>query len=235
MRPIRHYLWPMCSRYSLTTPIEAVRQLFAFSGGVPYPARYNIAPTQPVAILRLRPGVEATGERELALVRWGLIPRWVKDPRVFATVLNARAETALEKPSFKAAMRHRRCIVPADAFYEWTGKPRAKTAHLIRPRADVAGTQPMAFAGLWENWLGADGSEMESMAIITVAASGVVGEIHDRMPAILNADQVADWLDVRGIPEDQAWSMLAPAADNLLERMEVSKVLNNWPAAFQGG
>ena len=114
----------MCSRYSLTSPHEAVRAIFRTERGHDYPPRYNIAPTQPVAIIR----IGADHKRELALVRWGLIPGWVKDPREFTTLLNARSETVLEKPSFKNAMRHRRCIVPADGFYEWTGKTGHKAA-----------------------------------------------------------------------------------------------------------
>jgi len=105
----------MCSRYSLTSPPEAVRSYFGYSNEAMFPPRYNIAPTQPVAIVIEPPG----GKRELILVRWGLIPSWVKDPAQYATLINARSETAAEKPSFRGAMRHRRCLVPADGFYEW--------------------------------------------------------------------------------------------------------------------
>jgi putative SOS response-associated peptidase YedK len=175
----------MCSRYSLTSPPEAVRAMFGYSGNHVFPPRYNIAPTQPVAIVR----IGHSGTRELALVRWGLIPGWVKDPREFTTLINARAETALEKPSFRNAMRHRRCLVPADGFYEWIGKTGAKRPHLIRARAG----NPLAFAGLHEHWQGADGSEMESMAILTVAANQSVSAVHDRMPAILRPADFEAW------------------------------------------
>jgi len=152
----------MCSRYSLTSPPEAVRAYFRCDNEAVFPPRYNIAPSQPVAIVRNKP----QGGREMALVRWGLIPAWVKDPRAFKMLINARAESAVDKPSFRAAMRHRRCLIPADGFYEWKGAPGAKRPHLVKPRAGG----PMALAGIFENWLGADGSEIETVAILTVAA-----------------------------------------------------------------
>ena len=170
----------MCSRYSLTSPPEAVRSYFKARNSPNFPPRYNIAPTQPVLIA----SHDAKAERELTLVRWGLIPSWVKNPAEFTTIINARAETAAEKPSFRAALRHRRCLVPADGFYEWIGKPGAKRPHLIRPKAGG----PMAFGALAEHWMGPDGSEIETMAILTVAANRTVSVLHDRMPLILEPD-----------------------------------------------
>lgn len=209
----------MCSRYSLTSPPEAVRAYFEHINEEAYPPRYNIAPTQPVAIVRNN----HAGRRELALVRWGLIPSWVRDPGQFSTLINARAETAAEKPSFRGAMRHRRCLVPANAFYEWVGPAGAKRPHMLRP---VRGG-PMAFAGLWEHWLGADGSEIDAMAILTVAANATTARVHDRMPAILRPEQFDAWLDVRPGRSDEVETMLAPAPDDLLEIAEVSQKLNN--------
>ena len=179
----------MCSRYSLTSPPEAVRAVFSTHNDERFPPRYNIAPTQPVLIVR----TNAANRRELVLVRWGLLPPWVKDPGAFTTLINARAETLAEKPSFRGALRHKRCLVPADGFYEWIGKPGAKRPHLIRPRSN----SPIAFAGLYEEWMGADGSEMESMAIITVPANRTVATLHDRMPAILAPDDFEAWLDCK--------------------------------------
>ena len=141
----------MCSRYSLTSPPEAVRAYFRYDNEAVFPPRYNIAPSQPVAIVR----DTHNGGRELALVRWGLIPSWVKGPREFRMMINARSETAAEKPSFRAAMRHRRCLVPTDGFYEWTGAAGAKRPHLVRLRE----CGPMGMAGIYEHWQGADGSE----------------------------------------------------------------------------
>ena len=209
----------MCSRYSLTSPHEAVRAYFRYKSEPVFPPRFNIAPTQPVGIVR----IEANGDRDFGLVRWGLIPPWVKDPRTFATLINARAETAHEKPSFKGAFRHKRCLVPVDEFYEWTGPAGAKRPHLIRPK----GGGPMAFAGLSESWLGADGSEVDTMAILTVAANATVSVIHDRMPAILSPTQFDAWLDCRNVDVKAASSMLRPADDDLLEMIEVDPRLNN--------
>lgn len=209
----------MCSRYSLTSPHESVRQLFGHVNTIAYPPRYNIAPTQPVLVVRLGHRLE----RELALVRWGLIPSWVKDPRTFTTLLNARAETALEKPSFKAGLRHRRCLVPADAFYEFVGPARGKRPIMFSAREP--GT--LALAAIWDNWLGAEGSEMETMAILTVAANTLISTIHDRMPAILPAETFERWLDVKTVDSKEAHTLLTSAPDDLLEIREVDRRLNN--------
>jgi len=213
----------MCSRYSLTSPAEAVRAYFKVAGAETFPPRYNIAPTQPAHIIRIAPN----GARDLALVRWGLIPSWVKEPNRFTTLINARADTVVEKPSFRNAMKYRRCLVPADGFYEWTGVSPNKRPHLIRPRADGPQRGLMGLAGLWEHWMSADGSEMESMAIITTDANRTMGDIHDRMPVILAPEQFDAWLDVREVPAPEAAKMLAPAPDDLLELFEVNKALGN--------
>lgn len=209
----------MCSRYSLTSPPEAVRSYFGTVNLEVFPPRYNIAPTQPVVIVR----TTARGERVSTLVRWGLIPSWVKEPASFTTLINARAETATERPSFRSAMRHRRCLVPTDGFYEWTGAKGAKQPHLIRQ----CGGGLMAMAGIYEHWLGADGSEVETMAILTVAANRTMRAIHDRMPAILPPEAFDMWLDCRSGTSDMAAALLAPAPDGLLEIEPVSRRLNN--------
>ena len=209
----------MCSRYSLTSPPEAVRAYFRYTNEAEFPPRYNIAPSQPVGIVRITP----KAEREFALVRWGLVPQWVKDPREFSTLINARSETAAEKPSFRAAMRHRRCVVPADGFYEWTGPAGAKCPHLARRREGGL----LALAGLYENWLGADGSEFESMAILTTSANHTMSHIHDRMPVILAPENFDLWLDCRPGTAENVHTLLRPAPDDLLEVVEVSRKLNN--------
>jgi putative SOS response-associated peptidase YedK len=209
----------MCSRYSLTSPPEAVRATFGYRNEAEFPPRYNIAPTQPVAIVR----TDYMKQRELALVRWGLIPSWAKEPEKFSTLINARSETAAEKASFRASLRHRRCIVPADGFYEWTGKPGHKQPHLIRQRSG----EIMGLAGLWEHWLGADGSEVETMAILTVEANADMKRVHDRMPAILAPQDYEAWLDCSGGSSVGMGKMLRPAANGLLEIIAVSRELNN--------
>jgi putative SOS response-associated peptidase YedK len=209
----------MCGRYAVTSAPEAIRALFGYPEQPNFPPRYNIAPTQPVAIVR----PDHAGRRELVLVRWGLIPPWVKDPRNFSTLINARAESAATKPAFRGAMRHKRCLVPADAFYEWTGTPGRKRPHLLR----LASGGPMALAGLYEHWLGADGSELDTMAILTVPANAQVAALHDRMPAILPPDQFDAWLDVRAVSAEEAQGLLVPAAEDALEIVEVSRRLND--------
>lgn len=209
----------MCSRYSLTSPPDAVRQIFRCGGEDAFPPRYNIAPTDPAMIVRL----DHRHNRELALVRWGLIPSWVKDPRELATLINARAETASEKPSFRAALRHRRCLVPTDGFYEWTGRPGAKQPHLIRLR----GGGLFALAGLCEHWLGADGSEIETMAILTTTANADVAHIHDRMPLILAASDHDRWLDCRPGSAEHIVDLIEPPCPGQLETIAVGPKLNN--------
>lgn len=212
----------MCSRYSLTSPPDAVRDLFRCPQVDAFPPRYNIAPTQPVLIVRHAPAAR-TAASEATLVRWGLLPPWVKDPREFATLINARSETAADKPSFRAALRHKRCLVPTDGFYEWTGQPGAKQPHLIR----LKDRSLFAFAGLWEHWLGADGSELESMAILTTAANDDVSEIHDRMPVIIQPVDYARWLDCRPGTAEPILDLMRPAAVGLLDVIAVSPKLNN--------
>ncbi len=209
----------MCSRFQLTAAPEAVRDLFRLEKIEPFPPRYNIAPTQPVHIVRR----SEAGPRELVLVRWGLIPGWVKSPGEFATLINARAETAAEKPSFRAAMRHKRCLFPVTGFYEWSGPKGARQPNLIRPRDGGV----MALAGLWEHWMDAEGSEIETAAILTVAANAMVGAVHDRMPAILPPERFADWLEDRHLEGRQARALLAPACEDLLDIVPVNPALNN--------
>jgi putative SOS response-associated peptidase YedK len=201
----------MCSRYSLTSPPEAVRSYFQTTNALQFPGRPDIRPTEPVLIVRS----DAKGEREQVLVRWGLIPAWVKNSGELATLINARSETAAEKPSFRGPLRHRRCLVPTDGFYEWTGPTRSKTRHFVR----TPPSQPslMAFAGLWEHWLGADGSEIETMAILTVAANATVAPIHDRMPVIVAPGHFDRWLDCTPGSATGVLDLLRPAPDGLLE------------------
>jgi putative SOS response-associated peptidase YedK len=209
----------MCSRYSLTSPPEAIRRLFGLEKLDPFPPRYNIAPTQPVLLVR----ETERQQREGVLARWGLMPSWVKDPSAFTTLINARSETVAEKPSFRAAFRHRRCLVPADGFYEWTGAAGAKQPHLIQLKSRA----PFAFAGLWENWLGADGSEIETAAILTTLANGDMAAIHDRMPVILFPDQFERWLDCRPGAGAHVADLMKPLSDGLIDAIAVNRKLNN--------
>ena len=212
----------MCSRYCLTHPPELVRSYFELSAIDDFPPRYNIAPSQPVAIIRGQVRGDAL-VRQFRLVRWGLIPPWVKDPREFGSLNNARAETASEKPSFRGALRHRRCLIPATGFYEWTGRSSARRPHLIRPRSGGL----MGLAGLWEHWLGADGSELETMAILTIPSNPTVAAVHDRMPVVLAPADFATWLDCRSGSASEAIHLLQPVAEAALTVAALDPRLNN--------
>lgn len=178
----------MCGRYSLTTPLEAMRQIFGFVGGYNLPARYNIAPTQDVPVI-----VQASGQAapDLVTMRWGLVPSWAKDVSVGAKMINARTETAAEKPSFRAAFRRRHCIIPADGFYEWKTIAGGKQPF----RISLADDTPFGFAGLWENWMDPGGDEVLTCTILTTDASDRLRPIHHRMPVILQPDNYGYWLD----------------------------------------
>jgi putative SOS response-associated peptidase YedK len=207
----------MCGRYLMTSAPEAIRALFRYREQPNFPPRHNIAPTQPVAIVRM-----TEGEKHFALVRWGLIPPWVKDPKAFSLLINARSETIDEKPAFRNAMKRRRCLFPADGFYEWKTEGAHKRPFVAR-RKDG---QPMAFAGLWENWIGPNGEEMESAAIITTEANKEMGAVHHRAPVIVPPEQFDFWLDCTNVSEQEAASLFAPAADGSMQVYEISSAVN---------
>jgi putative SOS response-associated peptidase YedK len=175
----------MCGRFTLASPAQAVAAALGLPDFPALPPRYNIAPSQAVALVRGAP------EREVVLARWGLVPSWTKDLAQLPLLFNARAETAPEKPSFRAALRNRRCVLPADGFFEWTGAAKARQAHYFT----LENGAPFALAGLWDRWLGPDGSELESCTVLTTAPNALVKRFHDRMPAILPLDRIDPWLD----------------------------------------
>ena len=205
----------MCGRYLLTSHPEAIRALLRYLEQPNFPPRYNIAPTQPIAVVRL-----AEGKRQFALLRWGLIPGWVKDPRALALLFNARGESVLDKPAFKSAMRYRRCLIPFDGFYEWR-KP-TRQPYCVRPRD----RQPLAFAGLWESWMGPNGEEMETAAIVTTDANRDLAPLHHRMPVVLEPDMFDAWLDHRNADAETAATLIAPARESLLDAYPVSEAVN---------
>ena len=179
----------MCGRLTQSMTWREIHRLYCLSRGaraVNVRARYNAAPTQDLAACRL----DGHGEREVALLRWGLVPSWAKGLKMGARLINARAETVHEKPSFRAAFRKRRCVVPADGWFEWRRTDSGKQPYFLAA-ADGA---PLSFAGLWERWTGA-GEVVESLTIVTTAASAALRAIHDRQPAVLSAEGVAAWLD----------------------------------------
>ena len=209
----------MCSRFTLTSKPSLVAKRFGLQEIPDFPARYIIAPTQPVAIIR-------TGynkKREFALVRWGLIPDWVKDPGAFTTLINARAETVLEKPSFRNAMKYRRCLFPVNGFYEWKGSRGHRQPYYISEQDD----NPIGLAGIWEHWMGAEGSELESAAIITTIPNSDIARIHDRMPVVISPEDYEGWLDCRDGLAEEANRLLHSAPDRLFKVQKVGLGINN--------
>ncbi len=210
----------MCGRFTLVSPEQAVKEL---SGEAPAESlgalspRYNIAPSQQILAIR----VGAGGKTEAVRLRWGLVPSWAKDASIGNRLINARAETVAEKPSFRAAFRARRCLVAADGFFEWHGKGAAKTPHYFR----MAGGRPFAMAGLWESWQPADGPSLESCTIITTAANSVVESIHPRMPVILAREQYQAWL--RTDDGGEAGRLLQAYPAGLMETHPVSRAVNS--------
>jgi putative SOS response-associated peptidase YedK len=189
----------MCGLYSLTRSPGETRALFNYRDEPDFPPREHVAPGQPIAAVRIE-----NGERRFALLRWGFIPSWVKEVKPGKPLINARGETVLEKPSFRNAMRRRRCLVPADGYYEWSGEEGNKTPYYVQ-RADRG---LFALAGLWEHWMGADGSEIETAALMTIAPNAELAAIHDRMPVIIAAEDHETWLTGE---TDEAAKLIRPA------------------------
>ncbi|MFP5240380.1 MAG: SOS response-associated peptidase [Acidobacteriota bacterium] len=176
----------MCGRFALGIPRKLIRERFQLEAVPDAPARYNIAPGQLVEAV-----TENEHGRRMGLYRWGLVPFWAKDPGIASRTINARAETAAEKPAFRAALRHRRCLVPAQGFYEWTGPPKKRQPWFITPEDGSL----MALAGLWERWESPLGEELLSLTILTCEANAFVAPLHNRMPVAVRPEDDARWLD----------------------------------------
>jgi len=210
----------MCGRFTLTTNLGAVAARFGVSrfleeaGRVP---RYNIAPTQLVIV------VNDDGTRHLTQMRWGLIPSWAKDPAIGNRMINARAETVATKPAFRVALRKRRCLMPADGFYEWQPIGRRKQPVYITLKT----REPFSFAGLWETWTSSNGEEILSCTIITTEANELLTPIHDRMPVILTRDAEAVWLDPAIQDPARLLPLLTPYRAEEMEVYPVNLRVNN--------
>ncbi len=177
----------MCGRFAFYSPAEAAAELFGFEPDLSTEPRYNIAPTQPIPVVRAgkREG------REFVMLRWGLVPFWAKDPSIGNRMINARAETLAEKPAYRHAWLKRRCLILADGFYEWRKEAGGKTPWFIR----LASGEPFAFAGLWESWTDrSSGESLQTAVIITTAATASLEHLHDRMPVVLQPGTAGDWL-----------------------------------------
>jgi len=214
----------MCGRYSLISGAEVIAKRF----GAALPAeaarvhrpRYNIAPGQGIAVVF---DDRDRHERRADFFHWGLVPAWATDVNIGQRLTNARSETAADKPSFRAAMRYRRCIIPADGFFEWRRSGAHKQPWFIR----MKGGAPFGMAGLWEHWFGADGSEILSCAVLTTGPNALMEPIHDRMPVILAPRDYARWLDSGVVRPDEVVDLLRPCDADAMEAWTVSSAVNN--------
>ena len=207
----------MVARFALTLPPPVWREYFGYLDEPDFPPRAAIAPTEPIAVVTAREFSHGR-ERRFRLMRWGFLPGFAKDPASFPLIINARAETLLEKPSFRAAFKRRRCLIPADGYYVWRDGPkRTKQAYLIQ----TVDRGPLALAGLYETYLDASGGEIDTACIITTSANAEVAQWSARMPVIAPRAALTDWLDCEA-PPDAALALLARAPANLLRAMPVA-------------
>ena len=208
----------MCGRYTLQQTTQDLLARFAVQLAIfEVKPRYNIAPSQEVAVVR------ADGQRRLEALKWGLVPFWAKDLKKLKPMINARMETLVEKPTFRAALSRRRCLIPADGFFEWKKESGTKVPLHIRMRDKSL----FAFAGLFDQWKSPEGEVLETCAIITVPAGGWITEVHDRMPAILKAEDEEHWLDTNIKEPARILSMLGPYPADQMEAIVVSPAVNS--------
>lgn len=208
----------MCGRYTLTVSAAVLAEVFEVEVPAHQP-RFNVAPTQTTGIVRLA----GDGQRVWRSARWGLIPSWAKDPSIGNRMINARAETAADKPAFRTAIRRRRCLVPADGFFEWRRTADGKQPYHIR----FADRRTFAFAGLWERWRQPDGDALDSYTILTTTPNEVVAPIHDRMPVILTPAVWREWLAGDELAADRRQALLTPHSAAGMESVAVSRRVNN--------
>lgn len=207
----------MCGRFAQRSPRPRLKKEFGVADVPEVGERYNVAPTQEVLGV-----VRAEGARAARLLRWGLVPAWARDPAVGAKLFNARAETAADKPSFREAFLRRRCLVPADGFYEWRREGRAKQPYFFHMRDG----RPFGLAGIWERWRGAGGELVESCAILTTEANELVGRVHDRMPVIVRPEDYELWL-AGGGAADSRGEVLRPFEASEMACRPVSSLVNS--------
>ncbi len=210
----------MCGRFTLHHTADEIVERFEAEVAPLLEPRYNIAPSQPVAV------VTQDGTREVAQFQWGLIPSWAKDPKIGGRMINARSETLAEKPAYRTALTRRRCLIPADGFYEWKEADNpaegGKTPMYFRRQDDAL----FAFAGLWDEWHAPDGSPLRSCTIITGTPNPLVAPVHDRMPIILRPENESAWLDAGLRDSDALLSLLAPYPADVMEAYVVSRQVN---------
>jgi len=210
----------MCGRYTLKAPVKSLVDLFQLALAPELPFRYNIAPTQLVPAVRISADHKT---RELAMFRWGLIPSWAKDAKIGNQLINARSETVAEKPAFRSAFRKRRCLMPADGFYEWKKEGTKKQPFYVHLKSGG----PFAFAALWEDWTDEKGKRIQSCTILTTEANSVLKPLHDRMPIILHPDHHERWLDPAIQKSEEIVPILQPIPGKELAMHPVSTLVNN--------
>lgn len=208
----------MCGRFVITSPPAAIRQVFGYAEQPNFPPRFNIAPTQPVPVVILD-----RGARHFRLMRWGLVPAWVKDPRKFTLLINARSETVQDKPAFKNAIRRRRCLIPADGYYEWHVSEGRKRPYFIYRRD----REPFGFAGLAETWVGPNGEEVDTVAIVTAPASPDLAVLHHRVPVTIAEDAFDRWLDCSSDSAEGVMAMLTGPEEGEFAWHEISTRVNH--------
>lgn len=209
----------MCGRFTLTSPAETVAGLFELEELPALTPRYNVAPTQSVVVVRT---TQDNPARALVELQWGLIPSWAKDRNIGSRMINARAESAAEKPSFRSAFRRRRCLVVADGFYEWQKLGTRKQPHYIH----LADRKPFAFAGLWEHWEDAQGDAIDSCTIITTEPNDMIAKLHNRMPVILQPHDYTFWLDPKVREPEKIQPLLRPYPSEEMFAYPVSTRVN---------
>lgn len=209
----------MCGRFALKAPPKSIQEHFSLPETVVLPPRYNIAPSQQVAVVRQLP---ERPSRQLDMLRWGLIPHWAKDMKIGYKMINARAETLPLKPSFRTAYKKQRCLIAADGFYEWKKSDKTKQPYFVQ----LKNGSIFGFAGLWESWNGPDGSIVDSCTIITTNPNEVIREIHDRMPVILPQEQYDTWLQ-GPYSEQTLQQLLVPYPADEMEAHQVSSEVNS--------
>ncbi len=211
----------MCGRFTLRASTSVLAEQFGAIADIVFEPRFNVAPTQPIAAVRARPDTTPP-QWELTALRWGLVPSWAKDLSIGNRMINARSETVAEKPAFRAAFRRRRCLVPADGFFEWQRMDKSKQPHFIQ----MADEQPFAMAGLWESWEGPDHSLVESCTILTTEPNELMQPIHDRMPVILSRESYAEWIDPQQSEPELLQRLLVPFDAGLMKAHPVSTYVN---------
>jgi putative SOS response-associated peptidase YedK len=213
----------MCGRFTLRTPQSVLVNQFALEAEPTLFPRYNIAPSQPIAVVRALSQESAAASRELVKLRWGLVPSWAQDPSIGNQLINARSETAAAKPAFRSAMRHRRCLIPSDGFYEWKKIGKQKQPYFIRRPDD----KPFAFAGLWDRWTDPEGRPLETCTILTTDANELLRPLHNRMPVIVEPADYATWLDPRLTDPERFRPLFTSLTASQLVMSPVSTLVNS--------